>query len=90
MSHVEGISPGGTETGLPTMYAHCQGRRRTEEALLVPGCPKPAMKPREAPFNPPTQAIFSAGVPLAGEGITMTGQEERERWGKESKIPTRF
>lgn len=73
------------------MYARCQGHRRTEEALLVPGCPTPAMTPRGAPFNPPNQSIiFSAGAPLAGEGITMTGQEERESWGKGSKIPTRF
>lgn len=89
-SHVEGISPGGTETGLPTTCAHCQGHRRTEEALLVPGCPKPAMKPWGASFNPHTQCIFSAEAPLAGEGSTMTGQEERESWGKESKISTQF
>lgn len=87
---VEEISLGGTEMGLPTMYAHCQGHRRTEEALLVPGCPKPVRKTRGAPFNPPTQCIFSAWVPLAGEVTSMTGQEERESWGKESKIPARF
>lgn len=87
---VEGISLGGTEMGLPTMYAHCQGHRRTEEALLVLSCPKPVMKPRGAPFNPHTQCIFSAEVPLAAEVTSMTGQEERESWGKESKIPTRF
>jgi len=37
-----------------------------------------------------TRSISPAGVPRAGEGITMTGQEDRQSWGEESKIPTPF
>lgn len=58
--------------GLPARYAHCLGHRRTEEALLAPGCPKPATKPRRAPFSPPKH--ISAGV---REGIAMAGSERQ-------------
>lgn len=88
--HVEGISPGGTETGLPAVCARCQGHRHTEEALLVPRCLRPAGKPRGALFNPPTPCIYSAGVPLTGEGIAMTEQEEREEEQKDQNFPFDF
>lgn len=73
--------------GLPTTCARCQGHRRTEEALLVPRCPKPAAKPRGTSFNPPTLCICSAGVPPTGEGIAMTEQEEREEDQKDQNSP---
>lgn len=55
--------------GPPTRYVHCQGRRCTEEALLVPGCLKPAKK-----GEPLLLHLLSAGHPLAAEGIAMTSQ----------------
>lgn len=73
--------------GLPTKCAHCQGHRRTEEALLVPRCLKPAAKPRGTSFNPPTLCICSAGVPLTGEGIAMTRAGRERRGSKGSKLP---
>lgn len=76
--------------GLPTTCARCQGHRRTEGALLVPRCPRPAVKPRGTPFNPPTPCIYSAGVPLTGEGIAMTEQEEREEEQKDQNSPFFF